>query len=344
MQSDNKGTKFISQNLLIDESIARGIKVTHVNKDQNSMVFYELSYKKHIEYISGGIISKMSAVANHCVTNKYLTKILLKKEKINVPEGKIFSKKNISQISLFIKKIGYPIVIKKNNGARGDLVFLGVNSKENCKKAISCIFKKHKDILIEKEFKGKEFRFIVSRKKVFAVTEREPANVIGDGVHSIRELIEIKNKSRKTAIVKRCLFKIKINNILRKRLKENKLRLNSIVSKEKKIYLRDDNNKNSMIINGGDDVDVTDQVHPELKKIAVRAVKAIPGLTYTGLDLMTSKNISEKPTKNSYVIIELNSFPAIYPQHFPSQGKPRNVAKEIIDILFPETKGKYNKK
>jgi len=338
------GIKSLSTILLAEEALRRGIKVSHINNYQKEMAFLELFYKKHFEYIVAQSSSITSYAAYYAEKNKMLTKSLLSGAKINVAKGELFNKNSdVNEIYKYVEKIGYPLVIKKNDGARGDLVFIGVNDKKNCKKAISCIFKKHKNILIEKEFKGIELRFIVSREKVFAVTERKPANIVGDGVHSIRELIKNKNNSRKVAIEKNICFKIKINNILRKKLKKNKLSLNSIIIKEKKVYLRDDNNKNSMIINGGDEIDVTDQVHPELKKIAIRAVKAIADLAYAGIDLMTNKDISEKPTKNSYIIIELNSSPAIYPQHFPSQGKSRNVAKEIIDILFPETKGKYKK-
>ena len=56
---------------------------------------------------------------------------------------------------------------------------------------------------------------------------------------------------------------------------------------------------------------------------------------------MTNQDISKKPTKNSYIIIEINASPGIFMHHSPYKGRPRNVAKEIIDILFPETKGKY---
>ena len=328
----------MSQRLLLEESLARGINMDYLNENQGYMAFFELSYKNHFEYISGGIISKMSAAAKHCAKNKYLTKILLKREKINVSKGKIFSKKNIAEASIFIEKIGYPLVVKINNGAHGNLVFIGINNKKDCKKAIGCILKENSYVLIEKEFKGKEFRFIATRTKVLAVTYRDPANVIGDGICSIKELIKIKNSdSKRGEDYRSSLVKIKIDNITKQNLIEQNIKLDYVPKKEQKIYLR----KESNISTGGDSIDVTDQVHLELKKIAVKAVQAIPGLAYAGVDLMSNKDIFKKPTKNSYIIIELNASPGIDIHHFPYQGKSRNVAKEIIDILFPETKGKY---
>ncbi|MCK5590816.1 MAG: glutamate ligase [Candidatus Pacebacteria bacterium] len=315
--------------------MGRNIKVEHINNYQKSMTFLELSYKKHFEHIIGQNISKTSATASYAEDNKALTKMFLSRKKINVAKGKIFHKDNINKAYKFIKEIGYPIVIKPVDGAHGDLVFIGLKNKKDCDRAIKKIFEKKKFILVEKEFKGKEFRFIASRDKVFAVTNRDPANIVGDGVHSIKELVKIKNKDSKRGEDSGSpLVKIKIDDITKQKLNEQNMEVDYVPTKMEKIYLR----KESNISTGGDSIDVTDLVHPELKKIVVETVKAIPGLAYAGVDLMTNKDISKKPTKNSYIIIEMNASPGIDIHHFPYKGKSRNVAKGIVNILFPETK------
>ena len=326
-------TKILSQ-----EALKRGIKINYVEKFQRDIDFMEFSFKGHFEYIRGEKSSKTSCIASYTLEDKAQTKYLLSRKKISVATGKLFHRSKINEAYKFIKKIGYPLVIKINDGAHGDLVFIGINNKKDCEKAIACILKENNYFLIEKEFKGKEFRFITTTKKVLAATYRDPANVTGDGIHNIKELVKIKNSDpMRGEKNEKPLTKIKIDNITKQNLIEQRIKLDYIPNKEEKIYLR----KESNISTGGDSIDVTDQVHPELKKIAVKAVRAIPGLAYAGVDLMTSKDISKKPTKNSYIIVELNASPGIYPQHFPYQGKPINVAKGIIDILFPETKGKY---
>lgn len=330
-----KNIRSLSTTLLAKEAMERNIEVEHINNYQKEMAFLELSYKKHFEYIIGQNSSKTSAPARYAEGNKALTKSLLSRVKISIAKGGLFHKNKISEAHRSIKEIGYPVVIKPFDGAHGDLVFIGLKNRKDCDDAIKKIIKKGKYILVEKEFKGKEFRFITTTNKVLAVTYRDPANIIGDGIHNIKKLVEIKNKDPKRGEKnEKPLTKIKIDNITKQNLVEQNIKLDHIPTKGKKIYLR----KESNISTGGDSIDVTDIVHPELKKIAVRAVRAIPGLAYAGVDLMTNKDISKKPTKSSYIIVELNSSPGIYPQHFPYQGKPRNVAKGIIDILFPETK------
>ena len=324
--------------ILSQEALKRGIKINYIEKFQKDIDFLELSFKNHFEYIRGERSSKTSCIASYTLEDKAQTKYLLSRKKISIAKGKLFHRSKINEAYKFIKKIGYPLVIKINDGAHGNFVFIGINNKKDCEKAIDCILKKNDYVLIEKKFKGKEFRFIATAKKVLAVTYRDPANVTGDGIHNIKELVKIKNSDpMRGEKNEKPLTKIKIDNITKQNLSEQNIKLDYVPEKEEKIYLR----KESNISTGGDSIDVTDQVHPELKRIAIRAVRAIPGLAYAGVDLMTNRDISKKPTKNSYIIVELNASPGIYPQHFPYQGKPINVAKEIIDILFPETKGKY---
>ena len=333
-----KNIRSLSTVLIIKEAKNRGIKVKHINDYQLEMAFLEMSYKNHLEYIIGQKSSKTSVTASEAVENKVLTKSLLDRQKVSTAEGKLFNKNdNVDKIYEFAKQIGYPVVVKKVDGAHGDLVFLGINNKNQCSKMIKEVLRENYYVLIEKEFKGKEFRLIATRTKFVAAVYREPANVIGDGIHSISQLIKIKNSSSmRGEKLEKSLKKINIDKDLKQKLFEQNLKMSSIISKEKKIYLRNTSNLST----GGDSIDVTDRVHPEIKKIVVRAVRAIPGLAYAGVDFMTNKDISEKPTKNSYIIIEINSSPMISMHHLPYKGEQRDVAKEIIDILFPETKAK----
>ena len=337
-----KSIKANSSIIFAKEALKRNIKIDHINNYQNKMAFLELSYKNHFEYMMGQKSSKTSAIASEAVENKALTKSLLDRKGINTVKGRLFNRDcDINEIYRYAEKIEYPVVAKKFDGAHGYLVFLGIKNKKRLCESIEQIFKKDKYVLVEKEFKGKEFRFVASRDKVFAVTNRDPANVIGDGIHNIKELVKIKNSDpNRGEKNEKPLTRIKIDSIIKQNLVEQNIKLDYIPVEGKKIYLR----KESNISTGGDSIDITDIVHPEFKKIVIASVKAIPGLAYAGVDLMTNKDISKKPTKSSYIIIELNSSPGIYLQHFPYQGKSRNVAKEIIDILFPETKGKYIKR
>jgi cyanophycin synthetase len=332
----NRVYKNIDTAIISREAIKRGIKVRHLNNFQDKKAFLELSYKKHYEYFVGEKSSLTSSTASYAVNNKALTKSLLSRAKINVAEGKLFNKNmNIKDIYKYIEKIGYPVVIKKNDGAHGNLVFVGMKNKKMCKEAIDKVLEKNEEVLVEKKFSGEEFRFIASRNKFIAATKKIPANVVGDGIHKIEELIDIKNSHPSRGyLYEKPLTKIKIDDAIIGNLCENNLKLTDILPRGRKIFLR----KNANLSTGGDSIDVTDQVHSNLKKITIDTVRAIPGLAYAGVDLMTNQDLCNKPTKKSYIVIEINSSPGIRMHHFPYKGKNRNVAKEILDELFPETK------
>lgn len=325
----------LSPKLFAREALKRGISARHINPHKTDAAFLELNYKKHREFIVGQRISKTSLAAYWILENKELTKYFLKKNKINVAKGAVFRKEEKPQIFNYCEKMGFPVVAKPVFGSHGKSVFVGIKNKKMLEAAIAAILKNNEHILIEKEFIGKEYRFTATRKKALAVMYREPANIIGDGVHTIRELIKIKNKDpRRGDSYEKVLCKIKIDKIVKQNLAEQNLKLNSMLSKGRKVYLR----KNSNLSTGGDSIDLTDETHLELKKISVKAINAIPGLAYGGVDLMSSRDISKKPTKKSYIILEINSSPGISMHYNPIEGKTIDVAKEIIDILFPETK------
>lgn len=326
----------ISSVPLAQAALDRGIKLKHINDYQQENAFMELNYKGHREYVQATNCSLTSTTANHIVNNKALAKDFLRRNGVQTPEGKLFLCQNIEEVKAFCKNIGYPVVFKKYNGTHGNLVFVGIENFKRGEEILRKYFPKEKYILVEKEFKGKEYRIVVTKEKVLAATYREPANVVGDGKSSIRELIAMKNKDHRRGdeLVDTPLIRIKIDYHVKLNLEKQKLSLDSVVDTGEKIYLRN----NSNISTGGDSIDVTEEIHPQLKRIAVKAINAIPGLAYAGIDLMVKEDISKNPGKDGYAILELNSCPGISMHHCPYEGKSRDVAGGIIDLLFPETK------
>jgi len=329
--------KSFSNRLLVEEALRRGIEVRHINEYQDEAAFLEMSCGKHFEYTIGTNLSKNTCTSLLATENKALAKSLLSRSGVSVAEGRLFHKNNIDRIEAYVEKIKYPIVVKKYNGAHGDLVFTGINTREERDEAVKKILAGNDYVLVEKQCRGVECRIVATRKKVLAAMMRDPANVVGDGAHNLRELIDIKNSDpRRGEGHDKSLTKIAINDIVENYLKEQKKSLDTVPAKGEKIYLR----RNANLSTGGDSLDITDELHRDFKKIAVQAVRAIPGLVYAGVDLMAESGFFSKPKPGSYIVIEMNASPGIRAHHFPAQGKSRNVAGEIVDLLFPETKSR----
>ncbi|HUT22456.1 MAG TPA: hypothetical protein VMX18_03620 [Candidatus Bipolaricaulota bacterium] len=329
--------------LLAKESEDREIEVNKIFTEgpmaKDSLL--ELNYKGHREIIVGQRTSKTDCIAYWIQKNKQLAKFFFKKAGINVSEGQIFNYSDSREILSFCHKIKFPVVIKPLSGIQGKHVFVDLNSDQKVRAALA-EFKntKFKKIIVEKMFFGKEYRLLATKDKFVAATLRVPANVVGDGFHTIKDLIKEKNMdTRRGMSHEKSLVKIKVDEAVRMNLKKQKKNLDCIPKKGEQIFLR----ANSNISTGGDSYDSTEDIHPEVKKLAVKVIRAIPGLGFGGIDYLTT-DVTKKPNKKNYIIIEVNDSPMLSIHHEPYSGKPRNAAGAIIDQLYPETVKKLKRK
>ena len=84
-------------------------------------------------------------------------------------------------------------------------------------------------------------------------------------------------------------------------------------------------------------MDYTDRVHPSVIDIGMKVLEAFPGLPYVGIDYMTN-SIEQEQNDDSYRIIEINTVPGVHMHFRPAIGKSQNIAKYMVDLIFPETK------
>lgn len=315
----------LSTQILMKESIKRGIKTELIDRSDN---FISISKDDKTEYIKQATkTSKDNYITVLAMENKVVTKKILQKNNIKVPDGSEFNciEDAISEINTFINK---PIVIKpkSTNFGTGISIFPQGASQEDVISAFEIAFKHDNTVLVEEFISGKEYRFLVIGDKVVGILHRVPANATGDGERSIRELIEIKNQSPlRGKGYKTPLEKIDLDENAKLFLKHRGLDFNYIPKKDEVVYLRE----NSNISTGGDSIDYTDDIHQKFKDIAVKSSQAI-GANICGVDMMIDDYSDEN---SSYAIIELNFNPAIHIHSYPYIGKEREIAKEILKLL-----------
>lgn len=315
----------LSTQILMKESIKRGIKTELIDRSDN---FISLTKDNKIEYIKQATkTSKDNYATVLAMENKVVTKKILQINNIKVPNGSEFDNIDdaISEIDNFINK---PIVIKpkSTNFGTGISIFPQGANKEDITSAFEIAFKYDNTVLVEEFISGKEYRFLVVGDKVVGILHRVPANVVGDGEKSIRQLVEIKNQSPlRGKGYKTPLEKINLDENAALFLKHRGLDFDYIPKKDETVYLRE----NSNISTGGDSIDYTDDIHQEFKDIAVKSSKAI-GAKICGVDMM----IDDYTNRDSqYAIIELNFNPAIHIHSYPYIGVEREIAKEILKLL-----------
>lgn len=316
-----------STRLIIKELISRGIEVECIYPGK----LFKCKYLDNTEYLYNQVISKTSIVAVKICDEKNIAKKILALNNISIANGKTINTNIEKNIDL-----EYPLIVKPINRAHGSDIYTNIKSFGDLKNTLDKMKDIYKDVLVEEQFEGEDYRVFATNEKAIAVTKRIPANVVGDGKNTIKKLIEIKNQDPRrcsTSFRSKTHVQIDIDEHILDYLKKQNLNITDIPKNNEQVFLR----KNANISTGGDAIDCTDMVHESVKDIAVRVIKSIPGLSYGGVDIMT-KDVTKKQNKYDYIVLEVNASPGINIHHFPIEGKSRDAAGAIIDILFPETK------
>ena len=323
----------LSTQALLFDLIQKGIKTEIL--DENDQ-FLCLQHGEHIEYVkNGNMTSHDSYISPLIMENKVVTKKVLAKAGFNVPQSVEFTslEQAVASYPLFE---GRAVVIKpkSTNYGLGISIFQqGVHNRDDFAKAVEIAFREDKEIMVEDYLVGTEYRFFVLGEETLAVLLRVPANVVGDGVHTVAELVATKNAHPLRGDGNRTpLKKIALGDIEQLQLKEQGLTVDSIPAKDQLVQLR----ANSNISTGGDSIDMTDEMHDSYKRLAVGITKAM-GAAVCGVDLIIPN--LKKPAEaslNSWGVIEANFNPMMMMHIFPYAGKSRRLTQNVIKMLFPE--------
>jgi len=314
-----------STRALFEEAKRKGIPVTCID---NSSIL-KLGNGKYTRYLEASLTDSSGCIDVDMAGNKQLTKEILSREGIPVPAGNIaYTERAVLAAA---KIIGYPVVVKPFDLNQGKGVFANITDEEELIKAFNTATTYSRAVLVEKHIEGADYRLLVVGDRMVAASERIPPEIVGDGVHTIRELVEIENRNPLRGYDHEMpLTKIKLDAMSLQVLKKAGYDESSILRKGVRVPLR----YNGNLSTGGTARDCTEEVHPENAQLAVRAAKAL-GLDVAGVDI-TCADISEPLTYDNGAVIEVNAAPGLRMHLHPTFGKPRNVAKDIIEHMFPE--------
>lgn len=325
--------KRISTYTVALEGWRRGLKLEFygiIESGYKLKVKYSLSSKEKTHHFSLSMGDKVSDKAFKICDDKDLTKTYLEKGNVPIPKGKAFNKNDsVDNMLAYALNLGFPVVAKPTDGNAGKGVFANIPDIETLEKVLHHLKNdlNYENIIIERFVEGKEYRVFVIEDKVIGAIHRRPANIIGNGINTIRELIHEKNSERKLNphLTSRL---IKIDTEVERMVGLKGYNLNDIPKNDEVIYLREKSNLSA----GGEAIDVTDKLTPVLKDISIRVGNAIPDLPHYGIDMIVNKEHTQG------TVLEVNTRPGFGGHLFPGEGKARDLASEVIDYYFPETK------
>jgi len=309
---------------IVEEAIKRDIPYIRLNKRSLVQLGWGINQKR----IQATIASTTSNIAVEIACDKEETKNLL--NQLNIPVAKGGSAYDEDDLHAIVRRIGYPIVIKPIDGNHGRGSTMNI---KNWDEAVAAL-KKSKEVsrwaIVEQFVTGYDYRLLVINYKFVSAALRKPAAVMGDGVHTIRELVDEVNKDpRRGYGHENVLTSIKIDDHTLRLLEKLGMDENSIPKSGEEVFLKSTANLST----GGTATDVTEIVHPNNIFTAERIARVI-GLDICGIDIM-SPDISVPMPENRGVVLEVNAAPGFRMHLAPSEGIGRNVAEPVVDMLFP---------
>lgn len=314
-----------STGAIVRAAVARGIPYRRLT--DGSLV--QLGWGSRQRRIQASESDLTSAVAESIVQDKELTKALLHAAGIPVPKGRPVT--DIEDAWLAACEIGVPVVIKPQDGNQGRGVTANLVDYEQIKAAYLTAAEISDNVLVERYVNGHDYRLLVVGNKLVAAARRDPPQVIGDGVHSISQLVEqINCNPLRSDGHANLLSKIHLDEISLTHLANQGLTAESIPAKGMRIVLRN----NANLSTGGTATDVTEDVHPEIAANAVAAAQ-MTGLDICGIDVVC-ESIMRPLEEQGGAVIEVNAAPGLRMHLQPSYGKGRAVGEAIINHMFAQ--------
>lgn len=312
--------------VLIEAARDRGIPFQRLVPITEVMVYGQGEKLKRLSQCMG---DTTSAVAVRVIArNKTVTGEVLRQAAVPVPRQHVI--RTETDLSNAVKQIGYPLVVKGATVDHGASVTTGIMSNDELRVAIKKVQQFKSEILVEAQIKGDDYRLTVINGRLIAAARRTAPQIIGDGQQTVRQLIEHENaRRRQLGRFSYWLVPLRLDDDTVDTLARQGHSAESIPRLDETVSLRSVAN----LSQGGNSIDVTDQVHPDVADVAERAARAV-GLDMAGVDVMTT-DITRPLSETRGAVLEVNNWPGLRP-HYVTPTPPRDVAGAVMDYLFPD--------
>ncbi|RMX15366.1 cyanophycin synthetase [Vandammella animalimorsus] len=303
-------------------ALARGIPLRRLTR--GSLV--QFGWGSRQRRIQAAEVDATSTVAESIAQDKELTKKLLLAAGVPVPLGRPVA--SLDEAWQVAQEVGLPVVAKPQDGNQGKGVTVNIQTRAELEAAYRAA-EKYGAVMVEKYLPGQDYRLLVVGSRLAAAARREPPQVIGDGQHSVRELVDIVNLDpRRSDGHATSLTRIRLDDIALGQLQLQGLTPESVPEPGRKVVLR----HNANLSTGGSATDVTDSVHPAVAASAVAAAQMV-GLDICGVDVVC-ESVERPLEEQAGGVVEVNAAPGLRMHLAPSFGQPRPIGKYVVDMLF----------
>ena len=294
----------------------------------NEQSLIQLGHGKFQQRIQATVTGRTSYIAVELAQDKEETNKILANGGLPVPQQELV--RSGDRAVRAAERLGYPVVTKPYNGNHGRGISIGLKTADDVRAGFAAAAEHSSSVIVETFLQGEDHRLLVVGGELVAATRRTPGHVVGDGVLTVRALVERVNQDPRRGIGhEKVMTRIELDAQADAMLARVGMTPDSVPAAGQTVLLRSTANLST----GGTATDVTDIIHPDNREMAVRAVTAI-GLDVGGVDFLCP-DIAESYKTVGGGICEVNAAPGFRMHVAPSEGTPRDVAGPVIDMLFP---------
>ena len=295
----------------------------------NDYSLIQFGHGKYQKRIQATVTSETRHIAVEIASDKEETNRILGNLGLPVPRQRVI--RSAEGAVSAAERLGYPVVVKPLDANHGRGVSLDLKTSDEVRTAFDKAREHARSIVVENFLSGFDHRMLVVGGELIAVAKRVPGHVVGDGKHTIRELVEILNADPRRGIGhEKVLTRLELDAQADRLMAKAEVTAETVLEDGRVFFLRGTGNLST----GGTAIDLTDVVHPDNRDMAIRAANAI-GLDVCGVDFITA-DISQSYREVGGGICEVNAAPGFRMHVAPTEGKPRDVAGPVIDMLFPK--------
>lgn len=294
----------------------------------NDYSLVQFGHGKHQKRIQATVTSETRHIAVAIASDKEETNRILSDLGLPVPRQRVV--RSAEGAAIAAERLGYPVVVKPLDANHGRGVSLDLKNGDEVRAAFEKAREHARSIVVENFLAGFDHRMLVVGGELVAVAKRVPGHVVGDGKHTIAELVDLVNADPRRGIGhEKVLTRLELDAQAERLMAQHGATKDTVLPKDQVFFLRGTGNLST----GGTAIDLTDVVHPDNREMAIRAASAV-GLDVCGVDFIT-KDIAESYRDVGGGICEVNAAPGFRMHVAPTEGKPRDVAGPVMDMLFP---------
>ncbi|KGN38730.1 cyanophycin synthetase [Knoellia subterranea] len=311
---------------ILEEAVSRDIPYIRLN----SASLVQLGQGVHAQRIRATMTSKTGALAVDIASDKDLTTKLLGSAGLPVPKQETVRGPNDAVAAA--RRVGYPVVLKPLDGNHGRGVCLDLQTDDEVREAFHVAREQSRrgNVIVESFITGKDYRCLIVGGRMQAIAERVPAHVVGDGEHTVAELVDITNSDPRRGVGhEKVLTRIKVDAAAEQLVHDQGFAMDEVPPQGTMVKLALTGNMST----GGISVDRTFDAHPDNVEIAEEAARMV-GLDVAGIDFICP-DIASPVRETGGAICEVNAAPGFRMHTHPTIGEPQFIAKPVVDLLFP---------